>query len=96
MGTRVLFWGWGWEIKWLNCGFDHLLPFSAEVNTLIMDEARSTCNPHIFLHGVDWGNCTVSCVVKLSASLLFVSFSSFGFSTYMSSDITVFLNSSVM
>jgi hypothetical protein len=73
-----------------------LLPFSAEVNKLIMDEAKSTCNPHIFLHGVDWGKFIVSCVVKLSASLPFVPISSFGFSTYMSSDITVFLNSSIM
>jgi hypothetical protein len=29
----ALFGGWG--IKWLKCGFDHLLPFSAEVNKLI-------------------------------------------------------------
>jgi hypothetical protein len=25
----------GWRIKWLKCGFDHLLPFGAEVNKLI-------------------------------------------------------------
>jgi len=90
----LVFWGWG--IKWLKSGFDYLLPFSAEVNKLIMDEARNTCNPHIFLHGVDWGNVTGSCVFQLSASLPFVPFSSFGFSTYMSSDITVLLNSTIM
>jgi len=73
-----------------------LLPFSAEVNKLIMDEAMSTCNPHICHLGVDWGNFTVSCVVKLSSSLPFMPFSSFGFSTYMSSDMTVFLCSTIM
>jgi len=62
----------------------------------VMDENRSTCNPHICLFGVDWGNFTVSCIVKLSASLPFVPLSSFGFSTYMSSDITVFLCSTIM
>jgi len=25
----------GWGIKWLKCGFDHLHPFSAEVNKLV-------------------------------------------------------------
>jgi len=83
-------------MKWLKSGFDHLLPFSAEVNKLIMDEARSICNPHIFCHGVDWGNVTGSCLFKVSASLPFVPFSSFGFSTYMLSDITVFLYSTIM
>jgi hypothetical protein len=29
---------WGWGIKWLKCGFEHLLPFSAEVNKLIQVE----------------------------------------------------------
>jgi hypothetical protein len=61
VGTRVFFLGGG--VKWLKCGFYQLLPFSAEVNKLIVDEARSTCNPHIVLHGVDWGKFTVSCVV---------------------------------
>ena len=65
------FFFWGGGIKWLKCGFDQLLPFGAEVNKLIMDEARSTCNPHIFLYGVDWGKFIGSCVVKLSASLPF-------------------------
>ena len=64
---------------------------------LIMDETRSTCNPHAHLHGVDWGNFTVSCVqLKLFASLPLVPFSSFGFSIYVLSDITVFISSSIM
>jgi hypothetical protein len=61
-----------------------------------MDEDRSTCNPNICLLGVDWGNFIASYIVKVSASLPFVPFSSFGFSTYMSSDITVFLCSTIV
>jgi hypothetical protein len=61
----------------------------------VMDEAI-ICNSHRCLHGVKWGNFTVSCVVKLFAYLPLCPFSSFGFSTDMSSDITVFLTSSIM
>jgi len=60
-----------------------------------MVEDRRTCNPQIYLLDVEWGNFTVSCVVK-NCQLPFVPFSSFGFSTYMSSDIRVFLCSTIM
>ena len=35
-GCQGVFFFFGvWGLKWLKCRFDHLLPFSAEVNKLI-------------------------------------------------------------